>query len=191
MTEVKGNDIHPGGQSEEERRLAAEREALRHAPIDPVNDAFPWPLLNARLMAVRRPLRELLQDPAFLVGITGPLADEILWASGLRHDRRSDALSAQEVRRLYRALRELPAQATLPGATAASSSSDNDDDEDAETPEVEPEPAGRPGRSRAANAQPQGVHGRAGQPCPRCRTTLIHVELPGGDATDTCPKCQS
>jgi len=46
-------------------------------------------------------------DDSFIVGIGDVYSDEILFVAGLRHDRRSDSLSSQEVRRLYRAIVEI------------------------------------------------------------------------------------
>ena len=39
-----------------------------------------------------------------MAGIGNIYSDEILFSAGLRWDRMSDSLSAQEVRRLYRAM---------------------------------------------------------------------------------------
>jgi len=167
MTEVRPTGIreldHPG---------------LHTAAIDPRTDAFPWPFLGARLHAMRAPLRALLLDPAFMVGLTGPVVDEILWTSGLRHDRRSDSLSASEVRRLYRAVRELPAE------SAASSAGVDIDLTDGATDA----PAG----DEDADAAPEPARALvAGSTCRRCRTTLVGQDLPDGDRTSFCPKCQS
>jgi formamidopyrimidine-DNA glycosylase len=164
MTEVRQTGI---------RELDLEPRA---AAIDPRTDAFPWPFLGARLHAVRAPLRALLLDPAFMVGMTGPIVDEILWTSGLRHDRRSDTLSAGEVRRLYRAVRELPADSAARSAEVdidltdgAVDAPDGDDD----------------------NAREPASVLVAGSACRRCRTTLVGEDLPDGDRTSYCPKCQS
>ena len=161
MTEVRPTGIRELDQPE-----------LRGTAIDPRNDAFPWPLLGARLHSVRAPLRGLLLDPAFVVGLSGPVVDEILWTSGLRHDRRSDSLSAGEVRRLYRALRELPEAATPDvDIDLTDGAADGDDST---------EDAG----SVIAGLVP-------GATCRRCRGTLVGEILPDGDRTSSCPKCQS
>jgi formamidopyrimidine-DNA glycosylase len=148
-----------------------ELDALTRSPhpaIEPFTDAFTWPALNARLLARRAPLRSLLVDPSFVARV-GPLhADEILWSAGLRYDRRSDTLSAQEVRRLYRAIREVIGDSGQPAVPS--------DDPD--------EQAGPEGAL--------GVHGRAGQPCRRCRTPVVHTLLGDDDGGSYyCPKCQS
>jgi formamidopyrimidine-DNA glycosylase len=157
-----------------------DQQPPRAAAIDPRTDAFPWPVLGARLHAVRAPLRGLLLDPDFMVGLSGPVVDEILWTSGLRHDRRSDSLSAGEVRRLYRALRELPA------ATAADADLDlTDDGGDQAGGDVADEV------DQADQAADAGRALVAGAACRRCRSTLVGTVLPDGDTTSYCPKCQS
>ena len=45
-------------------------------------------------------------DQKFIAGIGNIYSDEILYAAGLRYDRMSDTLTAQEIRRLYRAMVE-------------------------------------------------------------------------------------
>ncbi|HKF00280.1 MAG TPA: hypothetical protein VKG45_15290 [Actinomycetes bacterium] len=147
-----------------------ELDALARIPdpvIDPFTDAFTWPALNARLRALRSPLRALLVDRALLGPVSRVQADEILWTAGLRYDRRSDTLSAQEVRRLYRAIREVIGEAGQPAEPAGDQ-------------EEQPEADGA-----------LGVHGRAGQPCPRCRSPVVHQLLDDDDGSYFCPKCQS
>ena len=55
-------------------------------------------------------------DPTFLVGIGPMYSDEILFHAGLRYDRSAQSLSAQEIRRLYRAVVET---STTRSSTAA------------------------------------------------------------------------
>lgn len=151
-------------------------QAVSLAPaINPRNDAFPWPYLGARLHAVGQPLRALLLDQAFMVGLSGPEVDAVLWTSGLRHDRRSDSLSPGEVRRLYRALRE-PAEPPAPAKGRAGPA-----EADIDLTDGADEDQGDAGDAALV----------AGAPCRRCRTTLVGEALPGGDTTSYCPKCQS
>ena len=51
-------------------------------------------------------LKPLLMDQKFIAGIGNIYSDEILFGAGLRWDRMSDSLTAEEVRRLYRAMME-------------------------------------------------------------------------------------
>jgi formamidopyrimidine-DNA glycosylase len=142
--------------------------------IDPLADGLAWQALGARLGARRDRLRTLLTDPGFLAGIGPIYADEILWAGGLRWDRESDSLTAQEVRRLHRAIQEVVQEAVrLRGVSVG------------ETPWLDL-------NGGKGEYEPQlAVYQREGQPCRRCRTPLHHEAIQGGQTTYHCPKCQS
>jgi formamidopyrimidine-DNA glycosylase len=142
--------------------------------IDPLADALAWQALGARLGARKERLRTLLTDPAFVVGIGPIYADEILWAGGLRWDRDSDGLSAQEVRRLHRAIQEVVQEAVrLRGVSVG------------ESPWLDL-------HGGKGEFEPQlSVYQREGQPCRRCRTPLVHARIQRGQTTYYCPKCQS
>ena len=142
--------------------------------IDPLADALAWQALGTRLGARQAKLRTLLTDPSFVAGIGPVYADEILWAGGLRWDRDSDGLSAQEVRRLHRAIQEVVQEAVrLRGVSVG------------ETPWLDLHGAKGEFESRLA------VYQRDGQPCRRCRTPLVTERIQRGQTTYYCPKCQS
>jgi formamidopyrimidine-DNA glycosylase len=56
------------------------------------------------MLGYKTPLKLLLTDPEVFVGIGDIYSNEILFDSGLRHDRVSAELSTQEIRRLYRSV---------------------------------------------------------------------------------------
>ena len=142
--------------------------------IDPLADALAWQALGAQLGARQERLRALLTDPTFMAGIGPVYADEILWAGGLRWDRDSDSLTAQEVRRLHRAMQEVVQEAVrLRGVSVG------------ETPWLDL-------HGSKGEFEPQlSVYQREGQPCRRCRTPLRLEPIEGGQTTYYCPKCQS
>jgi formamidopyrimidine-DNA glycosylase len=142
--------------------------------IDPLADALAWQALGAQLGARQERLRALLTDPTFVAGIGPVYADEILWAGGLRWDRHSDSLTAQEVRRLHRAMQEVVQEAVrLRGVSVG------------ETPWLDL-------HGSKGEFEPQiSVYQREGQPCRRCRTPLRLEPIEGGRTTYYCPKCQS
>jgi formamidopyrimidine-DNA glycosylase len=96
-----------------------------------------------------------------------------LFAAGLRHDRMSDSLSSQEVRRLYRAIQEVVQDAIRFRGTTL-------DDE------AYVDLFGRPGEFE----RELKVYGRKGLPCRRCRTPIESVAV-GGRRSYFCPQCQS
>jgi formamidopyrimidine-DNA glycosylase len=145
---------------------------LAHLGPDPVEDVMTWSRLGQRLHARRTKLKTLLTDQRFLAGIGNLYADEILWGAGLRHDRSSETLSSQEVRRLARSIAE-----TLQEAIKHRGSSLADEQY-------------RDLYGEAGDYQSQHkVYGREGQPCPRCRTPVERVRGQGR-STFFCPRCQ-
>jgi formamidopyrimidine-DNA glycosylase len=86
--------------------LKAALPALSSMGIDPVDEPMAWTRFADLVLRRTTKLKTLLTDPTLLAGIGEMYADEILFQAGLRHDRMSNTLSSQEVRRLYRAVIE-------------------------------------------------------------------------------------
>jgi formamidopyrimidine-DNA glycosylase len=72
--------------------------------MDPAGEMIPWTTFGGWVLARKMPLKDLLCDESIVVGVGAVYSDEILFHAGLRHDRLSDSLSHQEVRRLHGAL---------------------------------------------------------------------------------------
>lgn len=72
--------------------------------FDPLMEPVAWAFLGKQLSEKQSRLKTLLTDPSFVVGIGDIYADEILYHAGLRHNRMSDTLTSQEIRRLHRSL---------------------------------------------------------------------------------------
>jgi len=106
-------------------------------------------------------------------GLGNIYSDEVLFAAGLRHDRMSDSLSSQEVRRLYRAIREVVQDAIRFRGTTL-------DDE------AYLDLFGKPGEFQAELK----VYGRKGSACRRCRTPIDVIKISGRNSY-FCPQCQS
>lgn len=97
--------------------LAEAHPELANAGLDAVDEPISWTTFGEHLLRRDGKLKSVLMDPTFLVGI-GPLySDEILFHAGLRFDRQSTSLSAQEIRRLYRAVVETVHEAVKYGGT--------------------------------------------------------------------------
>ena len=84
--------------------LADEIPALEALGLDPVEEPVSWTAFGRELLLKKTKLKTLITDSSFVVGIGNIYADEILFHAGLRHDRMSDSLSSQEIRRLHRSL---------------------------------------------------------------------------------------
>lgn len=145
---------------------------LAHLGVDPIVDAMDAREFARRLGARRARLKPLLMDQRFLAGIGNLYADEVLFAAGLRGDRRSETLSAQESRRLYRAMMEV---LTLAIERRGSSLAD----------EQYRDLYGRTGGFQLDHQ----VYARGGQPCRRCLGLIVRVRG-GGRSSFFCPGCQ-
>lgn len=110
-------------------------------------------------------IKGVLANQAFVAGIGNAYADEICWAAGVYPFRRRATLSADEVARLHAATQAVLAEAvaTLRHRVGAAI--------DVEVRDF------------------LQVHGRAGQPCPRCGTTISEVTRERR-VTHFCRNCQ-
>ncbi len=84
--------------------LADEIPEIDEYGLDPVEEPVSWTAFGRSLLQRKVKLKTLITDDAFVIGIGNIYADEILYEAGLRHDRLSNSLSSQEIRRLHRAL---------------------------------------------------------------------------------------
>jgi formamidopyrimidine-DNA glycosylase len=73
---------------------------------EPLDPGFTAAKLGARLAAKRRALKPLLLDQTFIAGIGNIYADEALHRARLHPLRRSDSLRPEEVRALWRGIRQ-------------------------------------------------------------------------------------
>jgi len=146
---------------------------LDHIAIDPLEDTFTWQEFSYELARRAGKLKSLLMDQKFVSGLGNIYSDEVLFAAGLRYDHMSDALTSQEVRRLYRAMREVVQDAIRFRGTTL-------DDE------AYLDLFGKAGEFQSELK----VYGRRGLPCRRCRTP-IESEKFQGRSTYFCPQCQS
>jgi formamidopyrimidine-DNA glycosylase len=123
-------------------------------------DAF-----RERLRRRRAEIKDVLTSQTFLAGIGSAYADEICWRAGLYPFRRRRSLSDEEVARLYEAVRTVLREATA---------------------------ALRERVGEAIDVEVRdflAVHGKAGQPCPRCGNPIREVKR-GRRPTHFCRACQ-
>jgi formamidopyrimidine-DNA glycosylase len=123
--------------------------------------------LRAALGRGRRPIKVALMDQAALAGLGNIQAAEALFRAGLSPERPAASLDDDEWERLRRGI-----AATLADTIESFGGP--------EAPYVN-------GGGDAPN--PFLVYGRAGEPCPACRTP-IEKTTQGGRSTFFCPRCQ-
>ena len=114
-------------------------------------------------------LKRALTDPRLVSGIGNAYSDEILFHAGLSPVRLTHQLTDDEVARLAAA-----AQSTLQGWLERTRR------------EVG---AGFPDKVTAFR-QGMAVHGRYGQPCPRCGTRVQRIRFADNEV-NYCPRCQT
>jgi formamidopyrimidine-DNA glycosylase len=168
--------VDPGGTTQvflaAADNLAEEAPELLSIGLDPVADPVSWTSFARLILAKNVKLKTLLMDDEVVAGIGPMYSDEILWESGLRHDRIAKELSSQEIRRLFRALVE-----TLHEAVKHRGSTTD------EHPFVDL--YGKPGEHQ----EELRVHGREGEPCRRCRAPVVKIRY-SNKPLYYCEACQ-
>jgi formamidopyrimidine-DNA glycosylase len=115
-------------------------------------------------------IKPTLMDQTCVAGVGNIYADEALWRSRIKPDRRAGSLKEREIKELYRGLIHSLKESIRERGTSADSYLDL---------------YGRPG----TYVERLKAYGREGEPCPRCRGKLIRVRLAGRSA-HFCPRCQ-
>lgn len=149
-----------------------EVKELQKLGLDPLEQALTWQYFSQTLAERKAKMKAILMDQQFICGLGNIYSDEILFLSGIRFDRPSDTLSAQEVRRLYRAIQEVLQDAIRYRGTSA------DDEQYRDL-------YGAVGEYQEFLR----VYQREGQPCRRCRTPIQRTRW-SNRSTYFCPQCQ-
>lgn len=111
-------------------------------------------------------LKPALLDQSVVAGIGNIYADESLWQARLHPERNAGDLTAEELARLYEGIQETMRHAVPAGGARILH-----------------------GRAVPSPGEFPFVHGREGQPCPRCATPVVKYQL-NGRGTYLCPRCQ-
>ena len=133
--------------------------------VEPLTRRFTAAQLAEKLRRRSIPLKTTIMDQSVIGGIGNIYADESLWRGRLHPRRPANSLTDAEVTRLHRAIRAVLDYAVREGAAFV------------------------PHGKAISDREFPYCHGRAGSPCPRCRT-IIQKEWVGGRGTHFCPKCQ-
>jgi formamidopyrimidine-DNA glycosylase len=145
-------------------------ELLSHLGPEPLAPSFTADLLAARLSVRSRALKPLLLDQGFIAGIGNIYANEALFLARLHPELKADQLSQDGVVALHDAIQRSLVQGLSNGGASI---------------DLYLKPDGSKGEMQ----EHLNVHGRAGQPCFRCGTTIARITV-GGRGTFYCPGCQ-
>lgn len=155
------------------REEVEKMKEFRHFAIDPLENPLAWQTFSSLLEERELPMKALLMDESFIIGLGDIYSDEVLFAAGIRHDRLSNKLSSQDVRRLYRGLMETLQDAVKAGGTTWGENGFSDLHGDSGLYQLELK-----------------VYERDGEPCRRCRSEIVKEKVKGR-YTYFCPQCQS
>ncbi len=122
-----------------------------------------------RLRSENHTLKRSLTDPRLFSGIGNAYSDEILHRARLSPVALSQKLSDEEVDRLFAATRETLLEWT---------------------DRLRAETRGRFPEKVTAFREGMAVHGRFGEPCPRCGTRVQRIRYAANE-TNYCPSCQT
>ena len=150
----------------------AEVPLLAELGPEPGEAAFTPAYLKERLKKIRRPVKAALLDQRVVAGLGNIYADEALFLAGVRPTRPANELADEEIERLWRAAREVLAEAVAAGGTTLKDKSYR-----------------RPDARLGYFQHRLKVYGRENKPCPRCQTPIERVAIQGRSA-HFCPRCQ-
>jgi len=147
-----------------ETRQVAEIPGLRDLGVELLSPEFTLQRFRALAAGRRDQVRQFLLDKTALASIGNAYADEILFVARLHPKTFCNKLRAEDVERLFTAIRNTLAWAIR-----------------------EIETRGEPIENKVRDFLK--VRGRAGQPCPTCGTVIRKVRV-GRDDACFCPQCQ-
>jgi formamidopyrimidine-DNA glycosylase len=147
-------------------RDPAEIPGVARLGPDPLADDFDEARFAALLKDERRQLKGALRDQSLIAGVGNAYSDEILHAAKMSPFKLASALTPEEIRRLYEALRSTLTEAVERSHGLAA------------------------GRLKAEKKTGLRVHGRTGEPCPVCGDTILEVSF-SDSSLQYCPTCQT
>ena len=144
----------------------ADVELVASLGVDPLSDAFTVERLSALAAARNQQVKGLLRDQRQVAGIGNAYSDEILHAARLSPFKPASGLDAAERATLYEAIRTELSDAVGRSAGLAAK------------------------ELKGAKLLNLRVHGKTGQPCPICGTTIAEVSF-ADSSLQYCPGCQT
>ena len=150
------------------------------------------------LQAANHTLKRALTDPRLFSGIGNAYSDEILWHAQLSPIALTQKLTSEEIQRLFNSTRstlthwvellrnevvKIVEKKPVKASATARGSAKN------KTPPKALEARGFPEKVTAFRPE-MAVHGRYGQPCPRCNAKVQRIRYASNE-TNYCPVCQT
>jgi len=150
------------------------------------------------LQSANHTLKRALTDPRLFSGIGNAYSDEILWHAQLSPIALTQKLSSGEIKRLFNSTRttlnhwvELLRAEIEKGDEKRSVKGSAGADGSAKAGALPRAPGARGFPEKVTAFRPEmAVHGRYGQPCPRCNAKIQRIRYASNE-TNYCPVCQT
>ena len=146
------------------------KKELKHLGIEPLSADFTFEKFKAIIKSKKGRIKQVLMDQKDIVGIGNIYADEILWRAKIHPEKKPADLSSEEVKRMYKAIKEILLKALKLGGTSTSDYRNI---------------KGRKGFFE----RELKVYRKEGQRCPRCGSIIERKKIAQRSA-HFCPVCQ-
>lgn len=146
-------------------------ECLDNLPPEPLGEHFSANYLYQLSRGRRRPIKSLIMDNSFVVGVGNIYASESLFRAGIDPFALAGKITLFRYRKLVQSIREVLQEAIAAGGTTISDFSGVDG-------------------SEGKFARYLNVYGRAGKTCLTCNQAIILKSVIGGRSSYYCPHCQ-
>lgn len=138
--------------------------------LEPFDKNFTEKYLEEALKKKSGKIKVILMDQKIVTGLGNIYADESLFESCIRPDRKASSIKSPEVKALYKAILRIMKRAVKVGGSSVATYRLLDD-------------------TRGNYAREHKVYGKDGENCPRCGRPLKKVVI-GGRTTIFCSNCQ-
>jgi formamidopyrimidine-DNA glycosylase len=163
-------------------RLTLDAGALERLGPEPLEPEFTPEYLGAALKRSSQSIKVKLLDQALVAGVGNIYASEALFRAGISPRTRADRLDGRQVRRLWRAIRRVLADAIRQGSTLPLDIAGSDARDGLFY-------FGTKGDANGFYAERLLVYDRRGLPCVKCGTEIQRLTQ-AARSTYFCPQCQ-
>lgn len=150
---------------------ASTHPRLAHLGVEPLSTGLSGNDLFSRAQRLQRPIKNLLMDAGFIVGVGNIYANEALFHAGIDPRTPANEITLADWQNLLARVQEVLRDAISKGGTTLNDFVNSN---------------GETGYFQLVLA----VYGREGQPCVRCGSTVERIVMVGR-STFFCPACQS
>lgn len=164
-------------------RLTLDGGALERLGPEPLGREFTPEYLEAALKRSSQAIKVKLLDQSLVAGVGNIYASEALFRAGISPKLPTKRLDGGQVKRLWRAIRQVLADAIKRGSTLPIDFAGNGARDGLFY-------FGGEGRANGFSAERLLVYDRRGMPCVKCGTKIERI-VQAARSTFFCPKCQS